>query len=214
MNGDVNMPVEHPNQPRDSGRTARQPAIRAVAIFNLLNYLDHYSFGLQRDVQAQIPDAIQNISDTASYRSWVSAPDSQSVLKAIWSVLGPEQAVDTMACCVEKFLDSAYVKPLVPGEGTVTDTFCALEFVWDLIFRNTCNVGVEPMGDSEIMIQLRNVNEEVFYSKEYLSVFAAIFLGIMRPEEADCHVAITNVDCKTRCVDYHVSWKKQFQADA
>ncbi len=208
------MALGNQKQIRSSGRNTRQPAIRAVAILNLLNYLDHYSFGLQRDVQAQIPNEIENISDTASYRSWVTATDSQSVLKAIWSVLGPEQAVDTMACCIEKFLDSAYVKPLIPGEGSVTDTFCALEFVWDLIFRNTCNVGVEPMGESEVMIQLRNVNEEVFYSKEYLSVFASIFLGIMRPEEADCHVAITNVNCKTRCVDYHVSWKKQFEADA
>jgi hypothetical protein len=184
-----------------------RPAIRAIAIANLLKYLDRYSFGLQRDVRALMPERADYIPDDGNFRSWVSVEDCQEVLTAIWSVLGPEQALDAVACCIERFLRSPFLTRLVPRAGTVTEVFYALQLGWDLIYRDICSVHVVHVDDSEIKIRLLNVNEEAFYSAEYLHSFAAICLGVLRREELECKVFIAKLDCETRSVDYVVSWK-------
>jgi hypothetical protein len=185
----------------------RQPAVRTIAVSYFMNSLDQYSFGLRRDIQAQIPCEIGTFNDETDYLSWFCAEDSQAVLEAVWSSLGPEQAVDSIACCTERFLHSPFVKTLVPREGSVADTFYALEFAWDLVFRNTCSITVEHVSDTKLTLQLRNMSEDAFYSQEFLSTFAAIFSGILRSTGGESQVVITQVDSETRCVDYAVSWK-------
>ncbi len=185
----------------------REPAIRAAAVYHLMEYLDRYSFGLQRDVHAQIPSEVERIIEDGNSLSWVSVVDNKRVLEAIWNVLGPEQALDSVACCVQKFLGTAFLERLIPKGVTLTETFFVLQLGWDLLCRDVCSVQVEAVGESEMKIRLTNVNGDVFYSEEYLQSFAAILMGVLRREETECKVMIANVDCDLRCVDYIVSWK-------
>ena len=203
----INMTLGVINGEPSTEATGRQPAIRAAAVYNLMEYLDRYSFGLKRDVRAQIPSKVERIIEDASFLSWVSVVDHRTVLEAIWNVLGSEQAMDTVACCVQKFLYSPFLERLIPRDMIVTEKFFALQLGWDLLCRDICSIHVEPKGDSEIKIRLTNMNEDVFYSSEYLQLFAAIFLGVLRPEETECKIVIANWNCDLRCVDYAVSWK-------
>lgn len=201
------MTLEGVDQEVSAEMAGTRPAIRAIAVTNLLKYLDYYSFGLQRDVRALMPGNADCIPDDGNFRSWVSVEDSQEVLTAIWNVLGHEQALDAVACCIERFLRSPFLTHFIPRGGTVPEVFFALQLGWDLICRDICSVQVVPVDDSQIKIQLLNVNKEAFYSAEYLQSFAAICLGVLRREELECKVSIAKLDCDARCVDYVVSWK-------
>ncbi len=184
-----------------------EPNIRAGVVRDLLEHLDTYSNGLQRDVRAAVPREILERIDSAEALSWLSTTDGQFVLEALWGAAGSEKAMDALASFVARFVRSPFVKNYFETTSTSVEAlFHMAEIAWEMIYQGVGDLEVVDSGASSALLRLSEVDPDILLSREYLRAFAASFVGLLRASEVAGEVKVDRIDYDFQYVDFMIGW--------
>jgi hypothetical protein len=183
------------------------PAVRTSAVRNFLTFLDDYSPGLQEAVRASLPNDVVNDIDRSRSLSWLELTKKSSVISALWETAGPKAALDAVADFIGLYVRSPFLSAYFEAPGaTIPARLHAIALGWSLMYRDVCTVDLVSTSETSAHIRLTNMDPDVFASQEHLCTFAAVFLGLVRPTDANGEVRIFNTDSESASVDYAVSW--------
>jgi hypothetical protein len=189
----------------------KQPAVRAISVHDILDFLDTYEPGSSQRVRALIPDDVLAVIASTPRRGWIELEDDIYVPTAIWSTFGDEDAREMMSEFLKSHFESPLLGPLIKSTRklfglTPVNLLRMVPSGWRLVYRDYCGIEFRVTGNDSGELILTDVITEIIDSAAYLGSFRAIFKAAIDLTDHAGEVSIQRVERTARRVVYPCRW--------
>lgn len=151
----------------------RFPSIRAGAIRDSLDNLDHFESGSREAVLSRLPAATRETILEAPRSDWVSIEDDHYTVDAIVDLFGRPRAIDYWCYSLRRLVDRPLLRSFVGGMVNVLGRDPAVVvslFVkgWGLAYRDLCDPVLTTV-DGQPAIRFEHVAPEVQHYTNYFA---------------------------------------------
>lgn len=152
----------------------RSPSVRAAAVQDSLDNLDHFQPGTRQAVLDQVPSEIREEILTAPRSDWISIEADHHTVDAIIALLGRERAIEYWRFSLRRLVDRPLLRTFVGGMVNVLGreppvVVGLLVKGWSLAYRDMCEP-VLTTFDDQPAIRFEHVAPQV---REYSNYFAS-----------------------------------------
>jgi hypothetical protein len=166
----------------------RQPAARASAARDNLNFVDVYRPGALAEVRSRIPAESLEVIDNAPSASWLDFEYDHLLMDEVMFVLGREDAIACWHQSIGHLIDRPLLRNFVEGGLRIFGArpgkiIKLIPKGWTLAYRDFCAPAFELLEEGKAEIRFHDIAPEAFDSVGYLYCWYAICQGVFDLEK-------------------------------
>lgn len=162
-----------------------QPAVRASAIRDSLEFLDKFEPGSRERVLAKVPKASRDLIEATARSAWVSIEHDHHCVDAIVQLFGRARAIEYWASAISELSDKPLLKSFITGmfKWMPIEPRRVVAIVatgWPLVYRDMCKVEVELSAQGNPVLQFRELPALVRRHRNYLLSWQGACTGFIK----------------------------------
>jgi hypothetical protein len=177
---------------------SRQPAARASAARDNVNFVEIYRPGALAEIREGIPPESLEAIDRKPGISWLEFEHDHWLMDRTLAVLGREEAVACWRRSIGHLIEKPLLRNFVDGSLRLFGAkpgklIKMIPKGWALAYRDFCTPTFELLSDHSAEIRFENIAPEAFASEGYLHCWHAICLGVFdieKPKDGEVEFAI------------------------
>ena len=162
-----------------------QPAVRASAVRDALEFLDKFEPGSRERVLAKVPEASRAIIAATSRSAWVGIEHDHYTIDAILQIFGRARALEFWALTISELSDKPLLKSFVTGmfkwmPVEPRRVVAILAAGWPLVYRDVCTLEVAGGTGANPVLHFRELPALVRRHRNYLVSWQGACTGFIK----------------------------------
>ena len=162
-----------------------QPAVRASAIRDSLEFLDKFEPGSRERVLAKVPEASRTVIAATSRSAWVGIEHDHHCVDAIVHLFGRARAIDYWSLTISELSDKPLLKSFVSGmlkwmPVEPRRVIAVMATGWPLVYRDMCKIELEVSAQGNPLLQFRELPALVRRHHNYLLSWQGACTGFIK----------------------------------
>ena len=180
---------------------SKQPAARASAARDNVNFVEIYRPGALTEIRSGIPPESLEAIDRKAGISWLEFEHDHWLMDRTLAVLGREEAVACWRRRIGHLIEKPLLRNFVDGSLRLFGAkpgklIKMIPKGWTLAYRDFCTPTFELLSDHSAEVRFENIAPEAFESEGYLHCWHAICLGVFdieKPKDGEVEFEIDHV---------------------
>ncbi len=191
---------------------ALNPAVRANAARDTLEFTEAYRLGTCDMIRGTIPDASLDAIDHTPGFSWLDIEHDHWLMDGTMAVLGRHDAIDCWRSNIANITERPLLQSFVDGGvrifgGKPGALLKLIPKGWSLVYRDFCVPSFQRLGDGRAEVRFEQIAPRVLEHPGYLHCWHGVCAGIFDLEKPSHGKLEFDIRTEEALAIAHFSWR-------